>query len=88
MGVFANNCYKVTVYFDLEKVHDTILCHGILLNYSSLSPANINYLGVCVGGVLSDARLLQDGVPQESILIVILFAVAINNVFGVLPDGV
>lgn len=46
------------------------------------------FLRVQVGSVISEARPLKDGVPQGSILSVTLFAVAINGVISVLPDGV
>ena len=45
-------------------------------------------LRVCVRSILSEACALEDGVPQGSIISVTLFAVAINSVICVLPDGV
>ena len=96
---FANNHHQVTVFFDLEKAYDTAWRHGILRNLFEFGlrgrlPIFIKrflsrrFLRVSVGSVLSDACPLQDGVPQGSILSVLLFAVAINGVIGVLPDGV
>lgn len=96
---FANNHHQVTVFFDLEKAYDTAWRHGILLNLYEYGlrgrlPIFIKgfllhrLLRVRVGSTLSETCLLEDGVPQGSILSVTLFAVAINGVIGVLPDGV
>lgn len=96
---FAKDHHQVTVFFDLEKAYDTAWCHGILRSLFDFGlrgrlPIFIQQflsrrlLRVRVGGVLSDATPLEDGVPQGSILSVTLFAVAINGVIGVLPDGV
>ena len=96
---FASNHHQVTVFFDLEKAYDTAWCHGILLSLCEFGlrgrlPIFIRQflahrvLRVRVGSILSEACPLQDGVPQGSILSVTLFAVAINGVIGVLPDGV
>ena len=41
-----------------------------------------------MGSILSETCALEDGVPQGSILSVMLFAEAINSVISVLPDGV
>ena len=96
---FANDHHQVTVFFDLEKAYDTAWCHGILRSLSEFGlrgrlPIFIQQflsrrlLRVRVGNVLSEAYPLDDGVPQGSILSVTLFAVAINDVIGVLPAGV
>lgn len=96
---FAANEHHVTVFFDLEKAYDTAWCHGILLSLHEFGlrgrlPTFIQQflsrrlLRVRVGGQLSEAHALADGVPQGSILSVTLFAVAINGVIGALPDGV
>ena len=96
---FAKDHHQVTVFFDLEKAYDTTWCHGILrslheFGLRSRLPVFIQrflshrLLRVRVGGVLSGACSLEDGVPQGSILSVTLFAVAINGVIGVLPEGV
>jgi hypothetical protein len=43
---------------------------------------------VCVGGHLSRARKLENGVPQGSVLSVTLFLVAMQPIFKVVPAGV
>lgn len=96
---FASNQHQVTVFFDLEKAYDTAWRHGILLSLHEFGlrgrlPIFIKqflsnrFLRVRVGDMHSDALLLEDGVPQGSILSVTLFAVAINSVISVLPEGV
>lgn len=96
---FANKHHHVTVFFDLEKAYDTAWCHGILLSLYEFGlrgqlPIFIKgflshrLLRVRVGSTLSEACILEDGVPQGSILSVTLFAVAINGVVAVLPDDV
>ena len=55
----------------------------LLSNFLSDRP-----LRVRVGSILSEACALENGVPQGSILSVTLFAVAINSVISVVPDGV
>lgn len=45
-------------------------------------------LQVRIGNVWCEAYQLEKGVPKGSILSVTLFAVAINTVIGILPDGV
>ena len=71
--------------------------HGILLSlYESgllgrfllSSFLSDRLIRVWVGGVLSKDFPLEYGVPQGSILSVTLFAVAINGVISVFPDGV
>jgi len=96
---FAKNHHQVTMFFDLEKAYDTAWCHGILLTLFEFGlrghlPIFIQsflaqrLLQVRVGNVLSEICPVEDGVPQGSILSVTLFAVAINGVVGVLPEGV
>ena len=96
---FATNQHQVTVFFDLEKAYDTTWRHGILQSLYDFGlrghlPIFIQqflsnrFLRVRVGNEISTARPLEDGVPQGSILSVTLFAIAINSVIAVLPDGV
>lgn len=96
---FAKNHHQVTVFFDLEKAYDTAWCHGILrclfeFGLRGRLPVFIKkflsnrLIRVRVGSTLSESHPLEDGVPQGSILSVTLFAVAINGVIDVLPDGV
>ena len=96
---FAKNHHQITVFFDLEKAYDTAWCHGILMSLFEFGlrghlPVFIKHflsdrlLRVRVGNTLSEIRALEDGVPQGSILSVTLFAISINGVIGVLPDGV
>ena len=96
---FAGNSHQVTVFFDLEKAYDTTWCHGILLTLYNFGlrgrlPIFIQQflsrrlLRVRVGDVLSTPCALENGVPQGSVLSVTLFAVAINDVISVIPEGV
>ena len=96
---FATNKHHVTVFFDIEKAYDTAWRHGILISLYDfgLRGRLPNFIQqflsqrlfrVRVGSVLSETRPLEDGVPQGSILSVTLFAVAINSVISVLPEGV
>lgn len=97
-AAFAPREHHSTDFFDLEKAYGTIWRHLISLSLYDFGlhgnlPILIQQflsnwcLRVLIRNVLSVAHLLE-GVPQVSILTVILFAWAINYVIGVLPEGI
>ena len=96
---FAANQHHVTVFFDLEKAYDTAWRHGILkvlheLGLRGNMPVLIRnflqnrFIRVRVGTATSPDHQLPGGIPQGSVLSVTLFAVAINGILDVLPEGV
>ena len=98
-GAFAAKQHHITVFFDLEKAYDTAWRHGILQSLYEVGlkghlPKFIKnflqnrYIQVRVGVETSSKYLLTGGIPQGSVLSVTLFAVAINGIINILPEGV
>ncbi|KAK3884290.1 hypothetical protein Pcinc_011455 [Petrolisthes cinctipes] len=94
---FAHHQHLVCVFFDLEKAYDTTWQYGILKQLHAFSLQGrlprflkefLNGRSFCVrvGTALSASIAQEDAVPQESILSVTLFAVAINAIASSLPD--
>lgn len=90
--------HSLAVFFDLKKAYDTAWRQGILCNLFDYGmrghlPIFIrNFLcnrsiRVRVGGSLSEAFQLQDGVPQGSVLSCTCFLIAINHITdGISPN--
>ncbi len=96
---YACRQHQVAVFFDLEKAYDTAWRFGILKALHSYGlrgrlPFLIrNFLEdrkfqVRAGCELSPLYTQEEGVPQGSVLSVALFAVAINGIVDVVPEGV
>ncbi|XP_062534266.1 uncharacterized protein LOC134203408 [Armigeres subalbatus] len=84
---------------DLSKAYDTTWRYGILRTLKSwrIRGRMLNLLQsflsertfqVSIGGHMSQEYLLENGVPQGSVLSVTLFLVAMQPIFRVLPAGV
>ena len=89
--------YLVAVYFDIEKAFDMVWVHGLLriLKEIGLEGHLPNFIKnflkyrkikVRLGDILSSEYLLDNGVPQGSILSPILFILVINSMFKNTPD--
>ena len=96
---FSQRRMVLGVFFDLEKAYDTTWRGGILLKLHSLGlrgqlPCFLKRLmggrqiQVRVSSAFSRPFLLEEGVPQGSVLSVLLFAVGINDVVSAVPGGV
>src|SRR5215469_12982527 len=87
------------VFFDLEKAYDSTWRGGVLrklfnLGFRGFLPLFIQNLlsnrtfQVRVGSTLSRHYELQEGVPQGSVLSVLCFALAFNDVLMEVPEGI
>ena len=96
---FLNREHAVSIFFNLEKAYDTTWKYGILKNLHDMDlrgrlPSFIqNFLSekkfqFRVGTSLSDFYDQEMGVPQGSILSVILFIVKINTITRCIRNGV
>lgn len=94
-----NKKHTIVVFFDLQKAYDTSWKRGILnslFNYGlrgSLPTFIQNFLSdrcvkVKIGSALSEAKNIEQGVPQGSVLSCTLFAIAIDGVLDAIPSGV
>ena len=83
--------HVLAIFFDLEKAYDTTWTHGILsdlynLDFRGHLPSFIDgflshrLFQVRAGSTMSDTYEQEMGVPQGSILSVILFSLKINNI--------
>lgn len=92
MEAFNRNEYLVSIFFDLEKAYDTTWRYNILqelLNHGlkgNLVHFISNFLmkrkfTVSLGGITSKSRIMENGIPQGSVLSVTLFILAINSIF-------
>ena len=91
--------HTIAVFFDLQKAYDTAWKRGILNKLyqfglrGHLPTAIVNFLTnrqikVRIGSTYSEARDIEEGVPQGSVLSCTLFAIAIDDVIDCLPLGV
>ena len=89
----------ILVFFDLEKAYDTAWRYSILKVLHGIGlrgelPLFIKaflktlYFKVRVGNTLSESKILEEEVPQVSVLSVALFALAINGISPVMPADV
>ncbi|GBN18751.1 putative RNA-directed DNA polymerase from transposon BS [Araneus ventricosus] len=96
---FVSKKHLVSILFDMEKAYDKTWRYGILkdlygIGFKGNLPIFIqNFLKtrsfrVRIGNTLSDGFYQEDGVPQGSVLSVILFIIKINEVIRQLPTGV
>ncbi|KAA5555802.1 hypothetical protein F3G51_32530, partial [Pseudomonas aeruginosa] len=90
---FANSNYSVVVALDIEKAYEMVWKHRVLKLLQ-----NINIVGntlaflriflssrtmkVRINDYMSDPVPIENGLPQGSVLSVILFLVAINDVLN------
>lgn len=88
---FANKQHLIATFFDIEKAYDMVWKHAVLtsLNQQGISGNMLTFIRnflhnrkirVKIGAKYSDPRLLENGVPQGSVLSVTLFLVVINSV--------
>src|SRR5678816_4553773 len=96
---FASNKMTLTVLFDLEKAYDSTWRLGVLRSLHSLGlrgqlPLFLQLLmsdrsfQVRCGATLSRCFVLDEGVPQGSLLSVLLFAIGFNGVIDSIPTSV
>ncbi|GBL88620.1 putative RNA-directed DNA polymerase from transposon X-element [Araneus ventricosus] len=92
---FVRKKHLVSIFFDIEKAYDRTWRHGILKDLSDFGlkgnfPLFIkNFLKTRIfqirtGNILSD-NFHQQGVPQGSVLSVLLFIIKINGIVSKLP---
>ena len=96
---FARENQTIGIFFDLEKAYDTTWREGILQQLALWGIGghmfaflkvflSDRYLKVRVGSTLSKAYLQEEGIPQDSVLSVTLFAIAINSLMEYIPPTV
>ncbi len=96
---FIKGDHVVAIFFDLEKAYDTTWKYGIMNDLYEMGlrgrlPHFIeNFLSnrnfkVRIGSTLSDTFDQDTGVPQGSILSVILFIVKINSITNCMRPGI
>ncbi|XP_076620013.1 uncharacterized protein LOC143341179 [Colletes latitarsis] len=93
---FANNQYVTAVCLDIEKAYDMVWrnrilrilqnfgLYGNILNFIS-NFLSIRTIQVRANNVLSTTKILENGVPQGSVLSVSLFLIAINDILDNIP---
>ena len=96
---FAKKCQTIGVFFDLEKAYDTTWRMGILKQLVKMgiqgnmlkfiqSFLSNRFIKVRVGRSVSKPYLLEEGIPQGSVLSVTCFAVAINSIIDAVSPPV
>ena len=89
---FRNFEYMIAVFLDIEKAYDMLWKYSISKALEKLKLVGhlpkfiVNFLNnrsikVRIGDVLSEAFLLENGIPQGSVLSCILFSMVINSIF-------
>merc|ERR1711862_1040873 len=82
----------IAVFLDIEKAYDMLWRYSITKAMSELGfTGNLpnfiinflsdRYIRVRVGDKLSDAFLIENGIPQGSVLSCLLFSMIINSIF-------
>ncbi|GBN37306.1 hypothetical protein AVEN_262609-1 [Araneus ventricosus] len=93
---FVTKKHLVSIFLDMDKAYDRAWRYGILRDLYKMDlrgnlPLFIkNFLGrrtfnVRVGDILSDDFPQYEGVPQGSVLSVILFVIKVNEIVQQLP---
>ena len=93
---FAAREHFVSVFFDIEKAYDMTWRAGIIMDMyraglRGLLPKSIaaflsgRRFKVKVGDAISSERVQHNGVPQGSVLSVLLFALKINGISKIMP---
>ncbi|GBM30073.1 putative RNA-directed DNA polymerase from transposon X-element [Araneus ventricosus] len=93
---FVRRKHLVSIFFDMEKAYDLIWRHGILKDSSDIGltgnlPLFIKknlqtrIFQILIGNILSDNFNQQEGVPQGSVLSMLLFIIKINGIVSKLP---
>ncbi|GBN81960.1 putative RNA-directed DNA polymerase from transposon X-element [Araneus ventricosus] len=96
---FVSKKHLVSIFFDIDKAYDRTWRYGILKDLSDIGlkgnlPLFIkNFLQtrifqIRIGNILSDNFNQQEGVPQGSVLSVLLFIIIINGIVSKLPTYV
>ena len=94
---FVNNKFMIAVFLDIEKAYDMLWRYSILRAMDDLGLTGnlpnfiINFLSnrsirVKVGDQLSDAYIIENGIPQGSVLSCLLFSMIINSIFDKAVD--
>lgn len=99
MEAFTRQEYLVSIFFDLEKAYDTTWrqlvvketigsgLKGNIVHFiqNFLTERNVQ---VTVGPHISEKKILENGIPQGSVLSVTLFIITINKVFSCIQSPV
>lgn len=98
-NAFIKKEHLTAIFFDLEKVYATTWRYGIMKDLKSLGlkarlPQFINNFltdrnfKTWIYNTLSDMKIQEMGVPQESILSITLFNIKINDIVKSLKPGI
>ena len=99
MEAFSNQEYLTSIFFDLEKAYDATwrqlvisetIASGLKGNVVHFIKNFLNERNVqiSVGPHLSESKILENGIPQGSVLSVTLFIITINKVFSCIQSPV
>ena len=99
LNAFARKEHLKAIFFDIQKAYDTTWWYHILQTIHSLGIRGT--LAHFIGNFLSDRKFQvrvdttlsqefseEEGVPQGSVFIVALFAVAVNGILAYVPNEV
>ena len=85
--VFIRKEHLTAIFFDLEKVYNTMWKYGLMIDQRNLGikgrlPHFIKdrKFKIRNGSTLSDEKNQEEGIPQGSVLSVTLFSIKINNI--------
>ena len=94
---FAAQEHYVSIFFDIERAYDMTWREGIILDMYALGLRGLlpkciaaflseRLFKVKVGNTTSSQKSQQNGVPQGSVISVLLFAIKINSISKILPN--